>query len=365
MATEFLRAGYGGHIMDVAPSAGGSLGCGMSGAALRVGVIGPLGPDSFADNIVDALAGMRHVPIALGPAIPGARHYRHSQLVTGAWDVMNRSVAVTEAWQRRIVRAARAAEVDLVINIHAPLLPSTVDELRTDGTPVVFWFPDPVSQLGRQLMLVGSYDAVFFKDPLLVQRLRAVTDLPAHYLPEACNPSWHRPGPRADVDPVVVVAGSFYPSRVALLERLYNAGIPLALYGGPWPRWMAGGLEQILPVRPPVHRHVKARVFRCAAAVLNNLQLGEMNSLNCRAFEAAGCGAVVLCEDRPVLPDHFQPGSELLVFTTFDELVDHARAALARPLAMTSIGDAAARRAHRDHTYAHRLDEILTVLGLH
>jgi len=351
--------------MDVAPPADGCRGDGAQGSPLRVGVIGPLGPDSFADNIVDALAGMHHVPIALGPATPGARHHRHSQLMTGAWDVVSRSVSVTGAWQQRLVRAARAAAVDLVINIHAPLLPTTVDALRADGTPVAFWFADAVSQMGRQLMLAASYDAVFFKDRLLVQRLRAVTGLPVHYLPEACNPSWHRGGPRVEVEPAVVVAGNLHPSRVLLLERLHNAGIPLALYGGAWPRWLGRSSVRNVPVRPPVHRHAKARVFRRAAAVLNNFHPGEMNSLNCRAFEAAGCGAVVLCEDRPVLPEHFQPGSELLVFGTFDELVDHARAALARPMAMTAVGDAAAHRAHRDHTYAHRLREILTVLSLH
>ena len=59
---------------------------------------------------------------------------------------------------------------------------------------VAYWSPDPVTSLGRSLMLLAPYDAIFFKEPHIVDRLRAMTDLPVYYLPEACNPRWHQPG---------------------------------------------------------------------------------------------------------------------------------------------------------------------------
>ena len=328
--------------------------------SLRVGVVGPLVADSFADNILSAFTQMGHETIALGPALPQGR----SPATTSAWVYLSRFVTIAENYQRRLVATARRSQLDVVVSIHAALMPSAVASLKSAGCKVAFWFPDHVACLDRQLMLAGDYDAVFFKDRLLVERLRNLGGAPVHYLPEACNPAWHRPQERVEVDPVVVVAGNLYPSRVLLLERLHRAGVPLALYGAGYPRWLRGFEVQRLPVRPPVYRHEKARVFRTAAAVLNNLHPAEMDSVNCRLFEGAGCGAAVLCEDRPVLAELFEPEQEVLTFATFDELMDQIRGVLKDPDRGTRIGDAAAIKAHASHTYQHRLAELLIVLGL-
>jgi len=46
---------------------------------MRIGVIGPASPDSFADNIVAALADMGHHPVPLGPLY--ARRGRYAPAV--------------------------------------------------------------------------------------------------------------------------------------------------------------------------------------------------------------------------------------------------------------------------------------------
>lgn len=327
---------------------------------MRVGVIGSLDPDSFADNIISALASIGHHPVGLGPALPPGRTIP----VAIAFGLLARLVTAAETYQRRLIGTARREHPEVIINVDATLMPSSVAALRRLGSRVAFWFPDHVANLDRQLMLVSGYDAVFFKDRLLVERLRETTAAPVHYLPEACNPAWHRPTPRGEVRPVVLLAGNLYSSRVLLLERLHRAGIPLELHSSGFPRWMKGFSLQKLDVQPDIRRHDKALAFRRAAAVLNNLHPAEMDSVNCRLFEAAGCGAVVLCEDRPVLGELFERGSEVLAYANFDELMDHIRQVLASPEWSTQIGDAAARRAHSEHTYQHRLMELFSVLGM-
>ena len=52
-------------------------------------------------------------------------------------------------------------------------------------------------------------------------------------------------------------------------------------------------------------REEKARVFRSAAGVLNTMHLAEVNGVNARLFEAAGCGAAVLTEFRSTVPELF------------------------------------------------------------
>src|ERR1019366_4654106 len=95
-----------------------------------------------------------------------------------------------ERRQRRIVSSALDAGCEVVINLDARLMPSAVNQMKRAGVRVAFWFPDPVAFIGRQLMLLTPYDALFFKEPHLVERLHANLGIPVYYLPEGCNPRW-------------------------------------------------------------------------------------------------------------------------------------------------------------------------------
>jgi spore maturation protein CgeB len=238
-----------------------------------------------------------------------------------------------------------------------------VTRLRNNGARVAFWFPDHVANLGRQLMLLAPYDAIFFKEPFLTDHLQAMLDLPVYYLPEACNPRWHRPVTQAGTEPYLVIAGNMYPSRVRLLDRLIAKGIPLRLYGGGFPRWIGETASRAAHTGRIITREEKARVFRSAAGVLNTLNLAEVNGVNARLFEAAGCGAAVLTEFRSTVPELFAVGDEVLAFHDFDDLVEQATRLLSEPGLTERLGDAATQRAHRDHTYDIRVTAILEKLS--
>lgn len=325
---------------------------------MRVGVVGPVYPDSFADNILDTLPRIGHVGVSLGPALP--RPKRPGASRTAA--VLGQSTAIASRFQRRLVERAKEQDLDVILTVEATLLPLTVAALNGLGCKTALWFPDAAANLGRQLPLVSPFHGLFFKDRLFVDRVAATTGKPVYYLPEACNPSWHAPTGGGEVEHAVVLAGNMYPSRLAVLERLMRAGVPLRVYGTGVPRWVGSSPVRSLPLLPAVRRGEKARVFRRALAVLNNLHPAEMNSVNCRLFEATGSGAAVLCEDRPVLAELYECGTEVLPFSSFDELMDRIRYLVADEAAGTEIGDAAARRAHRDHTYDVRLEHLLAIL---
>jgi glycosyltransferase involved in cell wall biosynthesis len=138
-----------------------------------------------------------------------------------------------------------------------------------------------------------------------------------------------------------------------------SKGIPLKLYGGPFPRWIGPTPLRGIHEGRAVFGEEKARIFRGAAGVLNNLHPGEIDGVNARLFEAAGCGAAVLTEYRPALPELFDIDREVLAFRDFDELL-HKAARLFHETGLTArLGDAAARRAHQDHTYKRRITTIL------
>ena len=325
----------------------------------RIGVIGPVGLDRFAENVSDALQRLGHVVTQLGTAHPRGR----SQLVDRVAGLARQALPrLDEHAQDRIARAVHKAECEIVINLDAYLMPSVVTQLRSSGARVAFWFPDHMANLGRQLMLLAPYDAIFFKEPFLTDRLRAMLGLPVYYLPQACNPRWHRPVAQAGTEPCLVIAGNMYPSRVRLLERLIAKGIPLTLYGGGFPRWIGETGCRTVHTGHRVFREEKARVFRSAAGVLNTMHPSEVSGVNARLFEAAGCGAAVLTEFRSTVPELFTVGKEVLVFHDFDDLVEQATRLLSERGLTARLGDAAAQRAHRDHTYDLRVTAILEKL---
>jgi spore maturation protein CgeB len=326
---------------------------------MRIGIVGRSFPDSFAANVIDALSATGNDPVKLGStfAVGG----RNSSAV--AMTIRNALPALDERAQMHIARAALHAECEIVINLEQRLMPGVVRELRRNGVKVAMWFPDALVNMGRQLMLQAPYDAIFFKEPHLVDRLRAVLDLPLFYLPQACNPQLHRPLTAPGTDPYLVIAGNMYPSRLLLLERLLASGIPLKLYGAKFPRWVRQTPLREVHAGRTILAEEKARVFRSAAAVLNTMHPAEIYGVNSRVFEAAGSGAAVLTEFRPTLPDLFAVGDEVLAFHDFDELVDQARRLLREDGLSAKLGDAATLRAHESHTYERRLPVILEKLS--
>jgi spore maturation protein CgeB len=325
---------------------------------MRIGVVGPVEPDTFAANILEAVQDAGHVAVPLGPARAG--HRLGPAWTSRVTDLSLQALPrLDERAQRRIVSASADAGCELVVSTDARLLPESVAGLRRNGARVVLWFPDHMANLGRALMLVAPYDALFFKEPHLVDRLRAMLELPVYYLPEACNPRCHRPAVPAGTEPYLVVAGNMYPSRVRLLERLIAKGIPVRAYGGAIPRWIVGSPVRDIHAGHPIFTEEKARVFRSAAGVLNNLHPAEVTGVNARLFEAAGCGAAVLTEFRPAVPDLFAVGEEVLAFGDFGELVEQASRLLGESGLTARLGDAAARRAHRDHALTHRIATII------
>jgi spore maturation protein CgeB len=326
---------------------------------MRIGIVGPTWPDCFADNIIDTLRAMGHQAVSVGSSYSLGGPYTSAV----ASLARNAVPALDERLQEHIVRAAREADCEIVIVTEQRLAPGIVRQLRRGGAKVALWFPDSLANLGRQLMLMSPYNAVFFKEPHVVRRLTAVLDLPLFYLPEACNPRWHRPLATPGTEPYLVLAGNMYPSRIRLLERLLAHGIPLKLYGGRFPRWIGKTPLRAVHAGRCIFGEEKAQVFRSAAAVLNTLHVSEIEGVNARLFEATGSGAAVLTEFRPALPDLFSVGQEVLAFRDFDDLVAQASMLLSETGLSAKLGDAAAARAHADHTYEKRLAVILEKLS--
>ena len=268
--------------------------------------------------------------------------------------------------ERRLLRSVADYQPDLILVLLGNMIsPKTVERIRRIFSGgIVCWCQDQLTTLGRQYLIGSGYDTVFVKDHYLVETFRNYTNMDVHYLPEACNPTYHKSVSLGAAEQLAYASdictfGNIYYYRQAILE-------PLAKYDlqvwGHQPGWLIDRLGHRFKGRP-VYEEEKCKAVAGAKIVLNTLHFGEINGLNCRAFEVAGCGGFQLASHSTAMQDHFQIGTEIEVFRDKSELLEKVDHYLQHPEQARSIARAGQERAYAEHTYAHRLAEIFRRTG--
>jgi spore maturation protein CgeB len=248
------------------------------------------------------------------------------------------------------------ARADMVLVFKgATLAPEDVRELRGRfGGRWVNWFPDDPHRIELSLSLAPAYDVFFTHDSSSVERHRQA-GARAHYLTFGCDPSYHRPldGSRRWCAPLVFV-GSRDPVRERVVEAARDLG--LTARGPGWP----GG---------PVYGDDFVRALSGATVGLNIHQhFGEAGDpasygtgANMRVFELAAVGTPQLCDAKGDIARHFTPDREIALYRSVAELRERARFLLADATARRSLARAARERALAEHTWRHRMEELLGV----
>lgn len=330
----------------------------------RVLVIGSTPtPDTLEWHIMDTFRAMQ---------IPAS--FFHARLGFGTSQTIDRAINKLAGTflreperliESRLLQAVHKFQPTFVLVIHgSQLSPKSIDRLRlVTRAPVACWFQDPLTRLGRQFLLGSGYDVVFLKDRYMESLFsRMIKSTTFRYLPEACNPRVHRPvelsaEDRARFGCDVMIAGTLYYYRQEILRQL--TGIDLRVWGT-FPGWIQYRLPAAHQGRE-VMLEEKAKAIGAARICLNTLHFAEVNSLNCRAFEIAGCGGFQLVTSVPLMAEHFEPGVELATFDSAPDLLERIHYYLRHPQIAADIARRGQLRAHREHTYEIRLAEILKV----
>jgi spore maturation protein CgeB len=329
---------------------------------MRILVTGSQYPDSFAKNIADTLKSMGHAVLA----VEGTSMHRH--LILGSirtFSILERAFpSIERIYQRGVVRAIKAFQPDLVVITYCNYAPQIIREMRhASPAKLVGWYPDALSNLGRQYLLVSDLDAWFFKDRYMVETFRAKLGLNAHYLPEACHPVWHRRVQLTEADRRkygcdLCTASNMYYYRARILE-IFD-GYDLKIWGSSYPRWLVSPLRAHYPGIYVAERE-KAKAFNAAKIVLNIMHYAEIEGVNQRLFEATGCGAFLITGWNPALPELFEPEEEVVTFRSRRELKEKVDYYLAHPEERQEIAERGYARAHREHTYEERLRRMLEI----
>jgi spore maturation protein CgeB len=175
----------------------------------------------------------------------------------------------------------------------------------------------------------------------------------------ALDPDTHHPvPPDPELACDVAFLGNRLPDREARVEEMLLRAAELA----PDQRFLLGGEgwgDKPTPQNVRWIGHVptaKHNVVNCSAGMVMNINRSSMADFGfsppTRVFEVAGAGTCMLCDDWPGIADCFEPGMEILIVRSAEEVAAalHTHDAAAR----RKIGHAFRARALRDHTYAQR-----------
>ena len=105
-----------------------------------------------------------------------------------------------------------------------------------------------------------------------------------------------------------------------------------------------------------------ASFYRNCTINMNSTSIQMATAVNQRVFDCPGAGGFLLTDNQASLADLFDVESELAVYNTMDEAREQLRWFMERPQARNEIAERARKRILGEHTYRHRLEELVGLL---
>jgi spore maturation protein CgeB len=230
---------------------------------------------------------------------------------------------------------------------------------RRREVPWVIWYTGDLRSLAAIRDVGKAFDHACVAGTDLVAGLEA-SGLPVTLIPFGCDPSFHRPmRARTPYRANVVFAGSATPRREQLLSALVEFG--LAIWGRGWRKtglkdYCRGELET-------AENFVRAYAGATVAVNIHHSidpdPARDARSCNERLFELAAIGATQVVDYRADLPQYFESDQEVLVYQQTDQLRELVQFALENAPQRERVAAAARARALREHTYMHRMLQLL------
>lgn len=254
----------------------------------------------------------------------------------------------------------------------APISPRVLTELRSRGIITVLWFVEDYQRFTFWKQLAPYFDFIFtIQKGKCIEALKAAGAAEVHYIPVACEPNVHAPlvlspEEKAQWGSPVSFMGAGYHNRQQLFASL--AEFPLKIWGTEWPevkpfdRMVQDNGKRLSPAE-----YVK--VFNSTDINLNLHSSSERDGvdpfgdfINPRTFELASAGAFQLVDDRQLLSEMFDVGKEIITFSSGPDLKDKIRYYLNNKEERLAIAQKSRARVLKEHTYAHRIKEMLSIV---
>ena len=243
-----------------------------------------------------------------------------------------------------------------------------------------FFTPDVLARLRRHVRLIvgqiacplppesflKGYDLILTSFPHFVPRLRALGVASEYFKIGFDTRVLAKLGdvPK-DVDASFVGGISkHHENAIPVLEFLAK-NTPIEFFG-----YGADSLRADSPIRARHHGEVWGlNMYRALARsriTLNrHINVAENNANNMRLYEATGVGSLLLTDSKDNLGELFEINKEVVTYNSAEEAAELIQYFLAHPEETQKIARAGQKRTLTEHTYLHRMEELLSILDRH
>lgn len=257
------------------------------------------------------------------------------------------------------------AATDAILDAQHPLAvfydldtPVTLDSLRSDKqVPYIPW--RGLGDFDLVLSYTGGAALEALRSDLCAHRVRA---LYGHVDPDLHHPVPPVPSYRAALSWL----GAYSADRQPMLEELFvgparlRSSEKFLIAGTEYPEHFAWSKNVYFVQRLPPQEHA---AFFCSSRLTLNVTREPMARLGwcptSRLFEAAACGAAVLCDEWCGLDDFYTPGEQILVAHSSEDTLSALDMSDAQ---LQAIGRAARERTLDEHTSRHRAERLIHYL---
>ena len=258
---------------------------------------------------------------------------------------------------RRIIARIRNFHPDLIIAIRADAVPAAVlDAVAAikGRPPFIGWVGDSID--GEFAELAAYYDALAYTDTGLLRRHRDLgIQTPAAFVPHAVNVGRTPRGSELRRPCMAFVANPTAYRRDIVLRIAKQ----VTIYG---PGWTDVAAPQHRFTHRRLTRDEVAEVYARHLAVLNmRNERNVIDGLNQRSFAPYVFATPVLTDDQPDLSLCFEPGQEVLVYRSVEELNDIYERLLREPDYAAEVGRRGRQRVLAEHGYEHRLKALMAL----
>ena len=161
-------------------------------------------------------------------------------------------------------------------------------------------------------------------------------------------------------------------SFVGGISRHHGKAVPLFEYlADKTPIQFFGYGAKTLPRSSPIRKRHNGEVWgidmyralaRSKITLNRHINVAENNANNMRLYEATGVGTLLITDKKDNLGDIFEIGKEVVAYSSPEEAVELIRYYMDRPNEAEAIAAAGQARTLKEHTYRHRMVELLPLL---
>ncbi|MCL6557028.1 MAG: glycosyltransferase [Burkholderiales bacterium] len=208
-----------------------------------------------------------------------------------------------------------------------------------------------------------GYDLILTSFPHFVPRLRAL-GVAAEYFRIGFEPRVLEKLGNVPKDIDVSFVGGIsrhHGKAIPVLEYLAR-NTPIQFFG-----YGANSLDADSPIRARHHGEVWGldmyRTLARSRITLNrHIDVAEDNANNMRLYEATGVGTLLITDLKHNLGELFEVGKEVVAYSSPEEAAELVHYYLHHPEEAEQIARAGQARTLREHTYRHRMEELVAIL---